>query len=133
MGCFSKALITCRVEPLESMQFASAHINTPDPALLELHNGYRIVCQWNNQKIKVEQGSLVVRVLFNDMQVEAQKFTLAPDQSYLLIDFLDKQTRIVAYVVEIYSKDEVVASWKHPLWIVPLKNKEEDVSSEKNE
>lgn len=102
---------------------ASNHIGTPDPRRNEPVIGQRLLIQWSlTEKELCDQELLLYLIVrFRDRQEEKVWVPVAAKRgTYLFNVDADRyiETKgILTYYAQIQSSTDVIAHWRHPLWV----------------
>lgn len=127
---FSLTLGSCTLHRLDVQTqyltpdyLASNHIGTPDPRRNEPLIGQRLLVQWSlSEKELCDQELLLYLVVrFRDRQEEKVWIPVASKRgTYLFNVDADRyiETKgILTYYAQIQSSADVIAHWRHPLWV----------------
>lgn len=111
--------IQVQTQFLTEDRLAKTFVKTPDPLLETSITGQRLLIEWN--LCTPLPLSLELQTLNYLNQKNICSFPSIPKKGTLVYDLVGDDyfcsKGIFSYYVEIKSEKEVVARWKHPLWV----------------
>lgn len=102
---------------------ASSHTGTPDPRRYEPLIGQRLLIQWSlsDNEVDNQELFLYLKVRFLNHQEDEVKIPIHSKRGtyiYQIEDNLYCETKgVLTYFAQIQSSEEVLVSWRHPLWV----------------
>lgn len=126
VGCSSEYL-TIYTDYLSHENLASYHIGTPDPQLNNPPIGQRLLISWSLPKNYLQKEDLHLDIIIRFRNREELKQNVAIFKSSgtyiysLLNDEYFEKKGILAYKIDLVTKDEIIEEWRHQLWTELLK------------
>lgn len=134
-ACLLSMLSSCMMHHLDVQtqyitkeSLASYHVLTPDPQLDNPTIGQRLLVQWKFRAPEVRGLPLTLHLKIRFRNHEKEELIIPIDSnckiyvgsSYIYDLFNEEYLEkggILTYLAEIKSNDDVIACWKHPLWV----------------
>ena len=124
--------LSVQTQYLSNQYFASYHVGTPDPERDDSLLGQRLFIEWCLPK-KMTQGKelyLHLNIRFKNRKEDRTIIPICKRKGYTLYNVINKEFEetggIRTYLIEITDGTDVLASWKHPLWVelITIKNEQ---------
>lgn len=131
-GCGRPALVL-QQQKIGPTYLASTNVGSPDPRTPP--NGQMIVAEWIlPRRIVNESPVLRIDVLFHNFTQDTVEFPINSTVGYETYSILNKEFKetggFLAYKAEILnSNGEILADWKHQLWVKLITTDDEEISS----
>lgn len=111
--------IQVQTQFLTEDRLAKTFVNTPDPLLETNASGQRLLIEWNlSSPLPLSLELQTLNYLNEKKKIFFPSIPLKGTIVYDLVgDDYFCSKGIFSYCVEIKSEEEIIACWKHPLWV----------------
>jgi len=134
VGCQKYYLSICQ-EKVDETSLASTYVGTPDPQQKNPPEGERLILEWQvPQEILRQHPYIELQVVYRNHEEETVVFSPISYRTGYVVHSLtgkkyEEKRGFLCYQAEIKTEEGIAfRSWKHQLWVKPIRVEETDVS-----